>query len=129
MTLHGSKSELERLRYHENWDDALINAPQTSESHNFRSDHWIFKIHTFSETRSQNISRGVKINPNHGLLEVAALQGRRLKKHAKAIKSPKHPSNQKKEVSLGSCALLGCFMLIFLLFQTQKTHEKHIKVS
>ena len=61
MTIHGSKSELERLRYHENWDDALINAPQTSESHNFRSNHWIFKIHTFSETRSQNLSRPVAL--------------------------------------------------------------------
>ena len=73
-TIHGLKSELERLRYHENWDNALIDAPLTSESLNFRFDCWIFKIHTFSKTGSQNISRGVKINPIHGRLEVASLE-------------------------------------------------------
>ena len=34
-TIHGSKSELERPRYHENRDDAPIDAPLTFESHNF----------------------------------------------------------------------------------------------
>ena len=75
MAIHGLKSELEWLRYHENRDNAPIDAPQTSEIHNFWSDRWIFKIHTFSKTGIQNISKGIKINPIHGLLKVAALEG------------------------------------------------------
>ena len=35
MTIHGLKLELERLRYHENQGGVLIDAPQTSDSHNF----------------------------------------------------------------------------------------------
>ena len=38
MTIHGSKLELKRLRYHENWVNASINAPLTSWSHNFWSN-------------------------------------------------------------------------------------------
>ena len=34
-TIHGSKSELERLRHHKNRDDAPIDAPLTSNNHNF----------------------------------------------------------------------------------------------
>ena len=75
MAIHGLKSELEWPRYHENRDNAPIDAPQTCESHNFWSDRWIFKIHTFSKTGSQNLSKGIKINPIHGLLKVAALEG------------------------------------------------------
>ena len=33
-TIHESKLELEQLRYHKNRDNAPINAPLTSESHN-----------------------------------------------------------------------------------------------
>ena len=62
MTIHGSKSKLEWPRYHENRDDAPIDTPQTSESHNFWSNRWIFKIHTFSNTRSQELFRGVRIH-------------------------------------------------------------------
>ena len=51
-TIHESKSELEWPRYHENQVNAQIDAPLTSKSHNFWSDHLIFKFHTFSETRS-----------------------------------------------------------------------------
>ena len=47
MTIHGSKSKLNRLRYHENQDNTPFDALLTFESHNFRSDHWILKIHTF----------------------------------------------------------------------------------
>ena len=50
--VHCSKSALDRPRYHENRDDASIDAPLTFESHNFWSDHWIFKFHTFLETGS-----------------------------------------------------------------------------
>ena len=70
MTIHGSKSKLKWPRYHENQD----NAPLTSESHTFRFDRWIFKIHTFLEIGNQNISTGIKINPIYGLLEGAALE-------------------------------------------------------
>ena len=66
-TIHGSKSELEQPRYRENQDDAPIDAPQTSESHNFQSDCWIFKIHTFSKTGSQDLSRSVRIHSFWGL--------------------------------------------------------------
>ena len=75
MTIHGSKSKLERPRYHENRDNALIDAPLTSESHNFLSDRWIFKIDTFSKTESQDISKGSKIKPIRGGLKVMALEG------------------------------------------------------
>ena len=73
--VHGLKLELEWPRYHENLDDASIDAPLTSESHNFWSDRWIFKIDTFSKTGSQNISNGVKINPIRGLLRLAVFEG------------------------------------------------------
>ena len=73
-TIHGSKSKLERPRYHENRDNTLINAPLTSVSYNFWSDHWIFKFHIFLKTGSQDLSRGVKINPIQDHLEVAALE-------------------------------------------------------
>ena len=87
----------------------------------------IFKIHTFSETRSQNISRGVKINPIHGVLEVVAL---RLERRAEAIKGPKHPSDKlkRKKEKRGLpwfCSLPEHLLHVFPLFQTQK----HIKVS
>ena len=74
MTIHGSKLELGRPRYHENWDDTPIDAPLISESHNFRFDRWIFKVHTFLETGSQDLSKGVKINLMKGGLRLAALE-------------------------------------------------------
>ena len=61
-TVHRSKSKLERPRYHKNRDDAPTDAPLTSESHNFWTDRWIFKFHTFSETESQKLAKGIKIN-------------------------------------------------------------------
>jgi len=75
MTIHGSKSELEQPRYHENQVNAPIDAPLTSKSYNFWFDYWIFKIHTFLETGSQDLSRGVKINLIQGILKGVALQG------------------------------------------------------
>ena len=72
MTIHESKSKLERPRYHENWNDALIDALQTSESHNFWSDRWIFELHNFLEIENQDISKGVKIGPIRGGLRPAA---------------------------------------------------------
>ena len=42
--VHWSKSELEGLRYHENRDDALIDAPLTFKSHNFWSDYWDLRL-------------------------------------------------------------------------------------
>ena len=95
MTIHGSQSELKRLRYNENRDNTLIDAPLTSESHNFQSDHWIFRIHAFSETGSQNLSMGVKINPIHGLLEEAAVQGLPPRKACRCYKKPQAPFRPK----------------------------------
>ena len=81
----------------------------------------IFKIHTFLETGSQNLSRGVKINPIHGVLEVAAL---RLERRAKAIKGPRHPLDKKKRGLPWFCSLPERLLHVFPLFQKQK----HIKV-
>ena len=55
-TIHGLKSKLERLRCHEKRDNALIDASLTSKNHNYWSDRWIFKIHTFQK-------QGVKTFP------------------------------------------------------------------
>ena len=82
----------------------------------------IFKIHIFSETGNQNLSRGVKINPIHGVLEVAAI---RLERRAKAIKGPRHPSDKKKRGLPWFCSLPERLLHVFPLFQKQK----HIKVS
>ena len=90
-TIHGLKSELELPRYHENWVNVLINAPLTSWSHNFWSYCWIFKFHTFLETKNPDISKGVKINLIRGLWGEQPLKVFRLKKCAKAINSTRHP--------------------------------------
>ena len=74
MTIHRLKSVLEWSRCPENRDNVPIEAPLTFESHNFWPDCWIFKIHTFSETESQDLSRHVKIKPIRGSLKVAALE-------------------------------------------------------
>jgi len=73
MTIHGLKSVLEWSRCPKNWDNVPIDAPLNFESHNFWPDYWIFKIHTFSKTESQDLSRHVKIKPIRGSLKVAAL--------------------------------------------------------
>ena len=75
MIVHRLKSELEWSRYHKNQDDAPIDAPLIFKSHDFWSDHWISKIHTFPETGRKDLSKGVKINPILGFLRPAALQG------------------------------------------------------
>ena len=72
--VHGLKLELEWPRYHENLDDASIEAPLTSKSHNFWSDRWIFKFHTVLEIGSQNLSKDFKINPIQWSWRLAALQ-------------------------------------------------------
>ena len=72
MTIHGSKSELERPRYHENQDDIPIAAPQTSESHNFWSDRWIFEFHTFLEIENEDLSKSVTISLIRGGLRSRA---------------------------------------------------------
>ena len=73
-TIHGSKLELERPRYHEKWDNTLIDAALTSESYNFLSDRWISKFHTFLEIGSQDLSKSVKINLTRGHLKMVSLQ-------------------------------------------------------
>ena len=59
MTIHGLKSELEWLGYHENRVNAPINAPLTSRSHNFWSDYWIFEFHTILEIENEDLSKCV----------------------------------------------------------------------
>ena len=44
-TIRGSKSELDRLKYHENRVNASIDALLTFQSHNFWFDRWIFEFH------------------------------------------------------------------------------------
>ena len=70
----GLKLELEQPRYHENRNDALIDALQTFESHNFWCDCWIFEFHTFLEIENQDLSKGVKIIPIRGGLRPVAIE-------------------------------------------------------
>ena len=120
MNIHGLKLELEQLRYHESQVNAQIDAPLTSSSHNFLFDHQIFEFHTFLETRSQDHSTGVKINP--------------IQDHSKVVpprnlcqghKRTQAPPNQKKGDFPRSCSLLGHFIHISPLFQTHFYTQKH----
>jgi len=130
-TIHGSKSELERPRYHENQDNTPIDAPLTSESHNFWSDRWIFKFQTFSKTGNQDLSKSVKINPIHNLLKVAtlkglstALQGPSPQKACQGYKRPQAPLRpKKKETPLATCSFPRWILSFSPLFQTKKTHQ------
>ena len=124
-TIHGSKSMLDWSRYHENRDNASINAHLTSKSHNFRSDRWIFKIHTFLEIGSQDLSRGSKIKPVWGGLKVAALEGPPPRKSCWGYKKPQaHTKKKKKKISLVLVLCLDVFYT-FLLSLKQKTHKIH----
>ena len=126
MIIYGSKSELERPRYHKNWDNAPIDAPLTFGSHNFWSNRWIFKFHTFLETGSQDLFRGVKINPIKDRLKVAALEGPSPWKSCWGYKRPQSPFKQKKGgVSLGSALYLN----VFYIFSLSSKHKKNIKTS
>ena len=126
-TIHGSKSELEGPRYHENRDNAPIDAPLTSENHNFWSNRWIFKFHTFSKSGSQYLSNHVKINPIRRRWGWRPYKGRRLEKLVGAINSSRHPPDQKKdfwEVSLGSALCLDDFHSLFLSSKQKKLKKK-----
>ena len=122
--VHGSKSELKRSRYYENQDDVPIDAPQTSESHNFWSDRWIFKIHTFLETGSQDISKGVRIHTFFDFWGQGPLKGHRLEKRAKAIISPKHPTNQKRPHFFWSLPSAQPLYTFFFSLANSKKHKK-----
>ena len=131
-TTHGSKSELEQPRYLENRVNASIDAPLTSRSHNFWSNYWFFKFHTFLETASQDLYKSVKINPNWEHLKVAALQGPPPHKACwgyKRLQAPPDQKRKKKKDFLAACSLPGWFLSFSPLFQTQNTHKKYIKVS
>ena len=97
MTIHGSKLELEQLKYHENRDNTSIDAPLISESHNFWFDRSIFKFHTFSKIGNQDLSKGVKINSIHDLLKVATLEGLPPWKACQGYKKPQVPSKPKEK--------------------------------
>ena len=124
-TIHGSKSKLEQPRYHENRVNASIDAPLTSRSQNFWSDHWIFKLHTFLETRSQDLSRGVEINLIRDLVKVAALQGPSPRKAFRGYKRPQAPLDQKKKGRLSwvPALCLDEFWTFLLSSKHKKTHQ------
>ena len=88
-TIHGSESELERQRYQENRDDSPIDAPRTSESCNFLSNFWIFKIHTFSEIGCQDLCHLVM--------------------HAETINSLDTSQTKEEHIFLIFCSLPGSF--------------------
>ena len=127
MTIQGSKSELEQLRYHKNRDNAPIDAPLTSESHNFWSDRWIFKIHTFSKTGSQDPSKHVKINPIRGVLRLAALEGPLPQTLCRGYKKPQAAFKQRGITFFLSFNLCLVFLHVFLSSKHQKEHKKHPK--
>ena len=127
MTIHGSKSELEWLRYHENRDDASIDASVTSESQNFWSDCWISKFHTFSEIGSQDFSRGFRISPISGLLKLAVLEGPSPRNACRGYKYPQAPLRLRRKTFLWFFALFLVSLHVFLYSKHQKTHIKHPK--
>ena len=86
MTVHGSKSKSKRLRYHKNRDDVPIVAPETSESHNFWSDCWIFEFHTFLEIENQDLSKGFNISQIKNYLRPRPYNGHLLEKYAQGYK-------------------------------------------
>ena len=117
-TVHGLKSELDWPRYHENWDDTPIDAPQTSESHNFWFDRWIFRFHTFSELGSQDISRGTQIHTFWG-----PLKGCLLEILPWGYISPRHAPDQRPHFFW--VLFFALFLYTFFsLFQTPKNTQK-----
>ena len=127
MTIHRSKLELERPRYHENWDEAPINAPLTSKSHNFWSDCWIFKFHTFFETWSQDLSKGVKINLIRGGLRLVALQGPPPWSSCRGYKKPYAPFRPGETTFFWVLLFAWYFYMHFSLFQTHTKKRKEKK--
>ena len=132
MIFHGPKLELKQSRCHKNQDNASIDAPLTSKNHNFWSDRWIFMIQTFSETRSQGLSRNVKINLIHNLLKVATLKGLSMslqgpspRKACQGYKRPQAPLRpKKKETPLATAFCLDEFWA-FLPSSKPKKHTKN----
>ena len=127
-TVHGSKSELDRSRCHENGDNALINAPLTFKSHNFLSNRWIFKIHTFSKTGIQDPSKHVKINPIKGGLRLATLEGPPPQHLCRDYKKPQAPFRQRGITFFLSFALCLVFLHIFLSSKHQNTPKNTSKL-
>ena len=104
----------------------MINAPQTFESHNFWSDRWTFKIHTYSETGIQDISIHVKIKPIGGLLKVVALQGPLPRNLCWGYKSHMHLSHWGESFFAEFCSLPG-FSTCFSPLSNTKNTNKHPK--
>ena len=114
--------------------NALIDAPLTSQSHNFCSDLWIFEFHTFLETGSQDLSRGVKIKHFWGASQVAALQGVPPHKACRGYKRPQAPPEKKKKkkkeerlswVLLYTWKFFACFLSPPNTFLHTKTPKKN----
>ena len=124
MTIHGSKSELKRPRYHENQDGALIAALQTSGSHNFWFDRWIFEFHTFLETENQYLSKGVKISPIRGGLALKYLPP--LFFVPRAINSPMHAPDR-EDTHFSEISLLPSLSIHFFSLPNTNKHLQHSK--
>ena len=119
MTIHGSKSELELLRYHENRDNAPIDAPLTSESHNFRSDRWNSRSIPFSKLK-------VKTFPDQTHLRKFEGGGPSPHNLCQGNKRPQAPLKKKKKRS----PWLLCFTWMFSTHFSCLSHtHTHIKVS
>ena len=128
-TVHGLKLELEQQRYHKNQVSTSIDAPLTSRSHNIWFDHWIFEFYTFLETGSQDLSRGVKINPIQDHLEVAALEPppRNPCRGYKRPQAPSKPKNKNKKIKNETSWVLLSTWTNFELFSSLPNTKKHIK--
>ena len=92
--------------------------------------YWIFKFHTFLETRSQDISRGFKFKPIWGASQVAALQGVPPCKACQGYKRPQAPPGQEKEENfLGPALYLDIFYMLLLSSKHIPTHKNTQKTN
>ena len=95
--------------------------------HTDRCHRWIFKIHTFSKTRSQNLSRVPRSTPFYAFWGRRSLKGRCLKIRARAINSPKHPSDQKRNTFFWVFALFLVSLHVFPSSKTPKNLKNTLK--
>ena len=111
----------------ENQDNAPIDAPQISKSHNFQSDHWIFKIHTFSKPGSQYLSRSIKIHSFWGPFEASGLPRATASKNApRVINSPRHPTNRTQFFFSWNSLATQLLYTYFLSSKHLNTHQSFL---
>ena len=114
-TIHGSRLQLEWLRYHENCVNVLIDAPLTSESHNF----WPleFQVPYLFGNRKSRSFQGFQHQP-----DLRPFKNGGPRKACWGYNRPQVPSDPKKKKKdfSGFVSLPGCSLHIFPLFQTLK---------